>query len=226
MADNNLSQLTDMMMVNPWMFDPTQKSNQFSLYNNAPLPYPPTYNTGAGGPVNAATGQPIQSFQDWQKANPGGVTLNATPSQPAQAQQVTQRGIQNMAADPSGFGMLQMLMGGPGGQPMLPGDPNTVIPQLQNVASQLPWAHGMQGAAGAQGGPAAAPQGGGPPNNWQAAINALSNPGNPVTQGANVPLAQGYQPAGGVNQAWLNQAGAGQGMNQNFLSALRGIQGR
>ena len=41
-----VSQLTDMMMVNPWMFDPTQKSNQFSNYNNAALPWPPTLQQG------------------------------------------------------------------------------------------------------------------------------------------------------------------------------------
>ena len=34
----NLAQLTDMWMVNPTMFDPTQASNQFSNYNNAALP--------------------------------------------------------------------------------------------------------------------------------------------------------------------------------------------
>ena len=52
----NLGQLTDMWMVNPTMFDPSQASNAYSNFNNAALPYPPTYNTGAGGPVNAATG--------------------------------------------------------------------------------------------------------------------------------------------------------------------------
>jgi hypothetical protein len=36
----------------------------------------------------------------------------------------------------------------------------------------------------------------------------------------------GSQPAGGVNNAFLQQAGAGQGMNQHFLSALRAIQAR
>ena len=82
----DMSQLTDMMMVNPWMFDPSQQSNQFSNYNNAALPWPPTYNTGAGGPVNAATGQPIQSFQQWQQQNPGGMSINATPAQPAPQQ--------------------------------------------------------------------------------------------------------------------------------------------
>ena len=83
----DMSQLTDMMMVNPWMFDPSQQSNQFSNYNNAALPWPPSYNTGAGGPVNAATGQPIQSFQQWQAQNPGGMSINATPAQPAQQAQ-------------------------------------------------------------------------------------------------------------------------------------------
>src|SRR5580698_5712068 len=80
----NLAQLTDMWMVNPTMFDPTQASNQFSNYNNAALPWPPSYNTGpAGGPVNAATGRPIQSFQDWMQQNPGGMSINSTPAQPA-----------------------------------------------------------------------------------------------------------------------------------------------
>ena len=69
-------------------------------------------------------------------------------------------------------------------------------------------------------------QAGGAPNNWQAAINALANPGNPQTMGATVPQVTGYQPAGGVNNAFLQQAGAGQGMNTNFLNALRSIQAR
>ena len=76
----NMAQLTDMWMVNPTMFDPTQASNQFSNYNNAAaLPWPPTYSTAAGGPVNAATGKPIASFQQWQAANPGGMSINSTP---------------------------------------------------------------------------------------------------------------------------------------------------
>jgi hypothetical protein len=41
-----------------------------------------------------------------------------------------------------------------------------------------------------------------------------------------VPQVTGYQPSGGVNNAFLQQAGAGQGMNQNFLSALAAIQAR
>ena len=74
--------------------------------------------------------------------------------------------------------------------------------------------------------PAGAPQMGGAPNNWMAALNALSQPGNPVTRGATVPIASGSQPAGGVNNAFLGQASGGAGMNQNFLSALAAIQGR
>ena len=81
---NDPNALTNMWMLDPWMFDPTQNSNQFSNYNNAPLPFPPSYNTGpAGGVMNAATGKPIASFAAWQAANPGGTTLNSTPAQPA-----------------------------------------------------------------------------------------------------------------------------------------------
>jgi hypothetical protein len=92
----------------------------------------------------------------------------------------------------------------------------------QNFAAFTPqrnWQNATPAAA-----PQAAPQA--PPNNWQAALNALANPGKVQTPGATVPLQTGSQPAGGVNQAWLNQIGSGQGMNQNFISALAAIQGR
>jgi hypothetical protein len=226
----NLAQLTDMWMVNPTMFDPTQASNQFSNYNNAALPWPPSYNPGLqGGPVNAATGKPIQSFQQWQQANPGGMSINATPAAPAPA--------------PANTGWNQ----NPVGSPLNPmGDWTQLAPQLPGASGQqqanyaynlglggyinpatrqaaMPGAGGnAAGAAGAGGGAQASA----PPNNWQAAINALANPGNPTTMGANVPMVTGSQPAGGVNNAFLQQAGAGQGMNQHFLSALRAIQAR
>ena len=72
------TQLTDQLMANPWMLDPTQKSNQFTIYNNKALPWPPTYN---GVPTDAM-GRPIQSFQQWQQQNPGGMTpqLDARPA--------------------------------------------------------------------------------------------------------------------------------------------------
>jgi hypothetical protein len=200
--------ITDTWMTNPYMFDPTQKSNQFSNYNNAALPWPPSYNTGAGGPVNAATGQPIQSFQQWQQQNPGGMSINSTPAQPAAAPQGsdTFNRAAQMAYLTGNNAYLSAMGYGPGG-------------------SVTPGSQAAQYGMGAQT-PQAAPQASGPPNNWQAAINALSNPGKVTTQGANVPQVQGYQPAGGVNQAFLQQAGAGAGMNQGFLSALRGIQNR
>ena len=88
-------------------------------------------------------------------------------------------------------------------------------PQQQQQAQ--PAVNGV-GNTGAQAGAA--------PNNWQAAINALANPGKVTTPGATVPMVTGSQPAGGINQAFLQNAGAGQGMNQNFLSALRAIQNR
>ena len=208
----NLAQLTDMWMVNPTMFDPTQASNQFSNYNNAALPWPPTYN---GAPVNAATGQPIQSFQQWQQQNPGGTTLNSTPAQPQAPQTYGLQPSQlagPSALNPSGnqaFGMANW------GGMMSPQARQLYANQQFAQPGQMP---GQPGAAGAQASAA--------PNNWQAAINALANPGRVTTQGATVPQVQGYQPSGGVNQAFLNQAGAGQGMNQNFLNALRSIQAR
>jgi hypothetical protein len=254
--------ITDTWMTNPYMFDPTQLSNAYSNYNNAALPWPPSYNTGAGGPVNAATGQPIQSFQDWQAANPGGMNINATPTQPqAQAAaapsnpfagvQIPQ-GQNTAVAQPRGGLNPQQWQAltpqqrsaamGPmsqyaSGLAMMPSGNNFVAsgsnpsgsnPQASNA---LAWMNaggsGFNQMAG-QGAPQAGQQGGAgaPPNNWQAAINALANPGKVQTMGANVPMVTGYQPSGGVNQAFLNQAGAGQGMNQGFLSALRAIQGR
>jgi|ERR1700722_1033742 hypothetical protein len=205
----DLAALTNTWMLNPYMFDPTQKSNAYSNYNNAALPWPPTYNTGpAGGPVNAATGQPIQSFQQWQAANPGGMSINSTPAQPA-APQVPQQAPIRLATTSEGMPPGQTSLGrgvvGPSWQPQ------------QQMAPQQ--AQSQQGAAGA----GAWQQ----PNNWQAAINALANPGNPQTMGANVPMVSGSQPSGGVNQSFLTQAQRGGGaMNQGFLNALRSIQGR
>ena len=239
----NLAQLTDMWMVNPTMFDPTQASNQFSNYNNAALPWPPSYNTGpAGGPVNAATGRPIQSFQDWMQQNPGGMSINSTPAQPA-AQPQAQSPLQPVNVPQ---GLSQPAMGAPSVQGGLqawgaatPAQRVAAMPQAVYGTAGGNADKGSFGGLGpigftqAPGGGGQAPQAGGgqqasggAPNNWQAALNSLANPGNPTTMGANVPQVTGYQPSGGVNQAFLQQAGAGQGMNQNFLAALRGIQGR
>lgn len=223
--------LTDMMMANPWAFDPNQQTNQFSPYQNQALPYPMSYNPGlAGGPVNAATGQPIASYQQWKQQNPGGMSINNTPAQPAPAPAQPQ-GMTSQQA-----WMLAQQMGGSGVQGSGRGTTSSqgaldVYNQLmagQPLQAQMPWLQQRQGP-GPTGGPAATPQGSGmsaAPNNWQAAINALANPGNPTTPGATVPLATGYQPSGGVNQAFLQQAQGRPNMNRNFLSALSAIQGR
>jgi len=247
----NLGALTDTWMLNPTMFDPTQASNQFSNYNNAALPWPPSYNTGAGGPVNAATGQPIQSFQNWQQANPGGMNINATPAQPQASAAAPSNPFANVqipqgqntaVAQPfGGLGRQQwqaltpqqrLDASGPLGQyasgiAAMPSDPFVASHNNPSGRGMMVNVGGLGfNQMGGQGAPQAAPQANAPPNNWQAAINALANPGNVQTMGANVPMVTGYQPSGGVNQAFLNQAGAGQGMNQGFLSALRAIQGR
>jgi hypothetical protein len=213
------TQLTNMWMANPYMFDPTQKSNQFSNYNNQRIPYPPTYNPGlAGGPVNAATGQPIQSYQQWAQQNPGGMTLNATAQMPpAPPMADPNAGLRATLAGMGGYQGNPALGAYLAGQGPSPGQARSL------AAMGYPAPPGPPGP-GPTGGTAATPQGA--PNNWQAALNALANPGRVQTPGASVPLQTGSQPAGGVNQAFLNQAGAGQGMNQNFLSALRAIQGR
>jgi hypothetical protein len=214
----DLGQLTDMWMVNPTMFDPTQASNQFSQYNNQRFPFPPTYNTGAGGPVNAATGQPIQSFQQWQAANPGGVSINSTPATPA-APPTDMMAMRNAAlTGQPGAALAYGANFAPAGSP--PG-----IQQLygQNFAAFTPKQNWQP-----QGAVAAAPQAAAPsaPNNWGAALSALSNPGRVQTMGATAPLVQGYQPSGGVNQAFLQQAQGRPGMNSGFLSALAALQNR
>lgn len=223
----DLSQLTDMMMVNPWMFDPSQQSNQFSNYNNTALPWPPTYNPGLqGGPVNAATGQPIQSFQQWQAQNPGGMSINATPAQPAQqAQPNSGQGafnnamLNSMGLAASNQMAAQQQSGARGGaQTPWSGPSMSDIINMRGMNNAMyPGQGGSPGSAGGQGAA---------PNNWQAAINSLANPGNPMTMGANVPMVTGSQPSGGINAAFLQNAQGRPNMNQGFLSALAAIQGR
>jgi hypothetical protein len=247
----NLGALTDTWMLNPTMFDPTQASNQFSNYNNAALPWPPSYNTGAGGPVNAATGQPIQSFQNWQQANPGGMSINSTPGQPQQASAAPSNPFANVQIPQGQNTAVAQPFGGLGRQqwqaltpqqrldasvPLgqyaagiaaMPSDPFVAShnnPSGRSMAVNV-GGLGFNQMAG-QGAPQASPQASAPPNNWQQAINSLANPGRVQTMGANVPMVQGYQPSGGINQSFLQQAQGRPGMNANFLSALAALQNR
>jgi len=221
-------QLTDMWMVDPTMFDPTQRSNQFSLYNNAALPFPPTYGIGGQGPVNAATGKPIASYQAPQPVY--------TPPTPATGSYATPGMTLNSSnpVDRWNQGMASMA-GYTGGDPQ----------QAALLSAQLglgPMYYSGGGQQQPTGSPGS-PGGWSTPNNWYAALQALSDPtgGQGVqTPGATVPLQQGYQPSGGVNAAFLQQRGWGgpgptggpitpQGggpVNQNFMSALAAIQGR
>jgi hypothetical protein len=207
------TQFTDQWLANPWSTEPSQMQNPYTQYPGA-LPFPPTYNEGlAGGPVNAATGQPIQSYQAWKAANPAGMTINNTPAQPQPMAQPQQMMPTPTTANTYTGGANNTGGYGAGIQPqnyqqMMQGAPMVGTGAAQQQAQPQP----------------AAPSG--PPNNWQAAINALAQPGRVTTPGATVPQATGSQPSGGVNAAWLKQIGAGQGMNQNFIGALRGIQGR
>jgi hypothetical protein len=247
------TQFTDMWMQNPWgTFDPTQKSNQFSNFNNAALPWPPSY---AGAPTNAATGQPIQSYQNWQQQNPGGMTMNNTPAQPQAPPQNAMTPAMAQQLGAPGLA-LASAMGAPGVTPQTPyGQPGTNTAAIWNAAGATPQQMAglfgqmsptipgtnqpnpnysarigqLMAGAGQQPQQQAAPQASGPPNNWQAALSALANPGNPVTPGATVPQSNSFQPAGGVNQAFLQNAAqnpAARGGNPQFMSALAAVQNR
>ena len=203
----DLSQFTDTWMTNPYMFDPTQKSNQFSNYNNAALPFPPSFN---GAPVNAATGQPIQSFLNWQQQNPGGMTINSTPAQPQQAAPPT-----NGAFSPQQAGRLLSSTGQWG----LTGQGGNGMGGVNNQAAldkfgQLTAGYGAQpqaAPAAAQAAPQAGATGPSAAASWQAELGALANPGKVTTPGANVPLQTGSQPAGGVNGRSSSRRAAGRG---------------
>lgn len=236
-------QLSSMLIANPWLFDPSQQSNPYSPYSGA-VPWPPSYNPGlAGGPVNAATGRPIQSYQNWAAQNPQqpaaqGTTLNTGPSQYAGSQAllsmlgITPQMYANSAATPDQI--AAMALGGGAG---LGAQLNS--PSMLTAFGINPWGS-TPGTT--QGAPQAQPAQSGAPNNWYPALNALANPGNPVTPGATVPMQQGYQPAGGINQAFLQARGMGPGatggpggapmgggaspINQNFMNVLQALQNR
>lgn len=196
-------------------------TNPYSPFPTGPFPFPPSY---AGVPTDAF-GRPIQTYQAPQPvytppSGPQGTTLNSMP-----AANPVDRWNQGMAA----------MAGYTGGDPQ----------QAALLSAQLglgPMYYSGGGQQQPTGSPGS-PGGWSTPNNWYAALQALSDPtgGQGVqTPGATVPLQQGYQPSGGVNAAFLQQRGWGgpgptggpitpQGggpVNQNFMSALAAIQGR
>ena len=219
---------------NPYSsFDPSQWQNPYSQFQSSALPWPPTY---AGTPTDAM-GNPIASYQapqapQAQAAAPTpGMTLNSSPAQlplmPSGGTNQVRGGSSNpalTASDLSNYQAQQGMLAGAPTRQALAGIPNAG----QMNAQQLGAALAAQQQPGAAAGAAGAAAGGAPANNWQAAIRALANPGNPVTPGATVPQsAQSYQPSNGVLQQFLANwrpaaSGPGSGFQQTFANALQG----
>jgi hypothetical protein len=205
------------------MFDPTQRSNQFSNYNNQALPWPSSY----VGMPNNALGQPIQP--------PPGLTLNSQPPPPAAAPASAPAAApaDNMSQLGGTLAQRQAYnsVRGLGGQAALGG---ATLPGYDQSGKQLPYpvANPAYTAAmmgqGQQAAPAAAPP---PPQQAPGTIglnNALSmlaNPGHVDTPGATVPQSASYQPQNSVLQQFLQnwqpaQSGPGSGFQQGFARAL------
>lgn len=168
--------------------DPSQWSNPYSSFGGSgQIPGWPTGYVGA--PVNAGTGQPIASYQPPAP----GTTINSTPVAPQ--------------APPVQMGVMMPT----GGQPRVSGGeqfvPLTPAPNRQNLTNY----YNQGGASGSQGAQSTQSATGGvqPANlsgNYQSALSALANPGNPITPGAVFNPAT--QTGGGAQ---------GQGVLNNFL---------
>ena len=222
------------------LFSPDQWLNQFSNFNNAALPWPSSY---AGAPTDAM-GKPIQSFVDAtnaaqqqyqqqlaaynsQQQTPG-TTLNSPPQGLASVQNNPNPGTpQNLSDIMSNYGQgdpygaqgsqmagLNALMGGVGG-------PGRYGDQYMNQVG----ANYQQSMQPRQQAAPAAPT---PPNNWQAMLTGLANPGKVTTPGATVPASASAQPGPANLQSFLAnwkpaQSGPGSGFQQNFATALKGM---
>lgn len=164
MADDNVPQY-------PFMFAPSEWANKFSNYKGSALPWPPSY---SGVPTDAL-GNPIQSYLDWQKANPPGTTITTTPT----------------AAQPRGYVPDAWALLTP--QQRIAAT-NAVNPDPTSAAFANAWLNtgaGSQptnpfiGGGGGGGGLLSSTysSAGASPNNWQAVLSALSNPGKVTTPG-------------------------------------------
>lgn len=192
------------------LFSPDQWSNQFSLYNNQPMPWPSQY---AGWPTDAL-GNPIRP--------PQGTTINTSPiQQPAQTAPARPQ--------PSGMTDQQawLLAQQTGGSGVQGSGRGTTSPQgALDIYNQLMKPMGPQRQQ-----QAAAPAAAAGPSNIMSSPDALSllaNPGRVTTQGAQPGVAAPNQPGGGVLQAFLAnwnpaQSGPGAGFQQNFARTLRGF---
>ena len=207
------------------LFSPDQWLNQFSNFNNSALPWPSSYSgvptDAMGNPIqsavsenNAAQQQYLQQMAAYnqQKASTPGTTLNSTS-------QGFQQGVPN-ALNPSGNAALGMSNWG--SLPATGYNTQTAGGYLQALQ-----ANPFSGAQQPQ--RQAAPTAPTPPNNWQATLAALANPGKVTTPGANVPIsASSAQPSSGALQAFLQnlrpaQSGPGAGFQNSFAGTLKGM---
>jgi hypothetical protein len=172
-------------------------------YQNKSLPIP-----GFSGTPTDAQGNPIQSYLDWQTANPGGTTLNNTPAAPAASQpqlmgagnfqKLAEQAQQTAAIDPTtgiaadptalaqaryyrqmATSMQPQAVTGPAGS----GRGYEQV-GMMHPATSMYWQDPTGGVAAKN---AQQSQGGGGIDMRQAYLNALSNPGKVTTPGANVP---------------------------------------
>jgi hypothetical protein len=180
-----------------------------------------------------ARGVPIQSYLDWQKANPGGTTINQTPAQPA-APSPSQWDINNRIANSMGapqqnwdagrtgqgvynsadIGAIEAMrrLNGPNPNPgpritaNMTGDQIAQM-MMNNPNYRNPWT----GQAGGGGGTTLNQTQAAAPNNWDAALAALSNPGKVTTPGSP------YTPSGPPTY------GGGNAAQNAFLANFRGV---
>src|SRR6516225_3843779 len=172
-----------------------EQTNPYSQYASGPLPYPATY---SGVPTDAR-GVPIQSYLDWQKANPGGTTINQTPAQPAAPSpsqwEFNNRMLNSMGANVTGpgqqlgdiVGMRQLnnqMYGRTGPTPNPSVTANMTGDQIAQYMQNKPdYRNPWTGQAGGGGG-TTLNQTQAAPNDWDAALAALSNPGRVTTPGS------------------------------------------
>jgi len=198
------------------LFDPTQWSNQFSLFNNQAYTWPARY---AGWPTDAM-GNPIQA--------PPGMTINTSPASPqaapAAASNVDMTALrnavlQNQPGAAAAYGAN--FPGGTGGQ--FPGVDALAGRNWAAFTPQQNWQAPTQAAA-PQPQAVANPAG----LTTQQYLQLRANPGRVTTQGATVPESTSQPLGPGVLQQFLQswkpaQTGPSSGFQQNFYNTLRGM---
>jgi hypothetical protein len=202
----------------------------------------------AGAPVNAATGQPIQSFIDtqnasnaWNAANPPGTTLNtsgALPQPTMSAQQASAQGLNDPSTWQRGGLDTAQWNALTGPQKASYYGPQGVVGSSNQVDQGNGSSGGYQPIYGPMqqpqqhAAPAAAAAPTNPYNMRQAYLQALANPGKVTTPGAVMQpgAAQTGAPQPSVLAAFLaahpqgGSTGAGGYSNSTFFNTLNQLQ--